>query len=104
MKLKYELEKNVNLVRFEKNRVEISFNENLDKNFVKDISLKLFDWTGQRWIITLSKTKGDLSIKEKEKKIKIEIIEKAKNLEIYKILLKKFPDANIIDVISKKKD
>ena len=33
IKLKYELEKNVNLVHFENNRIEISFNDNLDKNF-----------------------------------------------------------------------
>ena len=52
IKLKHELEKNVNLVKFE-NLIEISFNDNLDKNFVKDLSYKLFDWTGQRWIITL---------------------------------------------------
>ena len=67
IKLKYELEKNVNLVSFEKNRIEISFNDNLDKNFVKDLSLKLFEWTNERWIITFSKTKGEISIKEKEK-------------------------------------
>ena len=60
VRLKYELEKNVNLVNFEKNRMEISFNDNLDKGFVKDLSLKLFEWTGQRWIITFSKTKGDI--------------------------------------------
>ena len=42
IKLKYELEKNVNLVKFENNRIEISFNESLDKDFVKDLSLKLF--------------------------------------------------------------
>ena len=53
IKLKYELEKNVNLILFENNRIEISFNDNLDKNFVKDLSLKLFEWTNQRWIITL---------------------------------------------------
>ena len=74
LNLKYELEKNVNLVSFEKNRIEISFNDNLDKNFVKDLSLKLFEWTGERWIITFSKTKGEISIKEKEKNKKIEII------------------------------
>ena len=56
IKLKYELEKNVNLVSFEKSRLEISFNDNLDKDFVKDLSLKLFEWTGQRWIISFSKT------------------------------------------------
>ena len=66
IKLKYDLEKNVNLVGFENNRIEISFNDNLDKNFVKDLSLKLFEWTGQRWIITLTKTKGEISIKRKK--------------------------------------
>ena len=102
IKLKYELEKNVNLVSFEKNRIEISFNDNLDKNFIKDLSLKLFEWTGQRWIITLSKIKGEISIKEKEKNAKIELLNKAKDTKLYKEVLNKFPDANLIDVILKK--
>ena len=49
----------------------ISFNDRLEKNFVKDLSLKLFEWTNQRWIITLSKEKGDISIKEKQKNKKV---------------------------------
>ena len=104
MKLKYELENNVNLVNFEKNRIEISFNDNLDKNFVKDLSLKLFEWTNDRWIITLSKTKGEMSIKSKEKNDKIEVIKNIKNSKIYKNVLEKFPDANLIDVVTKTKD
>ena len=102
MKIKYELEKNVNLVRFENNRIEISFNENLDKNFVKDLSLKLFEWTDKRWIITFSKIKGDMSIKDKEENDKIQLIKKAKQTEIYKIVLSKLTDANLIDVEPKK--
>ena len=102
VRLKYELEKNVNLVNFEKNRIEISFNYNLDKGFVKDLSLKLFEWTGQRWIITFSKTKGDISIKEKEKNKKIELLTEAKNTELYKIVIEKFSDANLINVTKKK--
>ena len=98
IKLKYELENNVNLVSFENNRVEISFNENLDKKFVKDLSLKLFEWTGERWIITFSKTKGEISIKEKEQKKKDDIIEKTKKSELYKKVLEKFPDADLLDV------
>ncbi len=98
MKLKYELEKNVNLVSFEKNRVEVSFNDNLDKNFVKDLSLKLYEWTGQRWIITFSKAKGEISIKEKEENKKVELVKKSKNSELYKNVLEKFPDANLIEV------
>ena len=102
IKLRYELEKNVNLVGFDRNRIEISFNDNLDKNFVKDLSLKLFEWTGLRWVITFSKEKGEISIKEKEQNEKIELFKKAEKSEFYKILKEKFPDANLIDVILKK--
>jgi DNA polymerase-3 subunit gamma/tau len=104
MKLKYELEKNINLVGFEKNRIEISFNDNLDKNFVKDLSQKLFEWTTQRWIITFSKVQGEASIKEKEEIKKADIIKKAKDTEEYKIILEKFPDADLVDVISKNQE
>ena len=103
-KLKYELEKNVNLVSFEKNRIEISFNNNLDKNFVRDISLKLFEWTEQRWLITFSKAKGELSIKEKEENKKIELTNKIKDTESYKKVLEKFSDANLVDVTLKESE
>ena len=102
-KLKYELEKNVNLVSFEKNRIEISFNDNLDKNFVKDLALKLFEWTAQRWIITFSKLKGQISVKDKKQFEKNKLLNDMKNSELYKNVLKTFSDANLVDVISKKK-
>ncbi len=104
IKLKYELEKNVNLVHFESNRIEISFNDNLDKNFIKDLSLKLFEWTGDRWIITLSKSKGELSIKDKQKNQKIKNINSAKQSKLYKNLIEKFPDADLIDVNPKEEN
>jgi len=102
IKLKYELEKNVNLVHFANNRIEISFNDNLDKNFVKDLSTKLFEWTNERWIITFSKLKGEASIKEKEINKRKVIIEDVKTSKLYKEVLQKFPDANLVDVNKKK--
>ena len=98
MKLKYELEKNVNLVKFEKNRIEISFNESLNKDFVKELSSKLFEWTDERWIITFSQLKGEISIKDKQKDIKKKLIEKSKNSGIYKNVINNFSDAELIDV------
>ena len=98
IKLKYELEKNVNLVSFEDQRIEISFNEGLDKDFIKDLSAKLFEWTNERWIISLSKTKGQPSKKEEEINQKKELIESVKNSLIYKNILEKFPDAEVTDV------
>jgi DNA polymerase-3 subunit gamma/tau len=98
IKLKYELEKNVNLVKFERNRIEISFNDNLDKDFVKDLSSKLFEWTSERWIITFSKSKGEMSIKEKQKNRKDKLINEVKSSETYQMVMEKFPDAELIDV------
>ena len=105
IKLKYELEKNVNLVKFERNRIEISFNDNLDKDFVKDLSSKIYEWTAERWIITFSKSKGEMSVKEKQKNKKDELISEIKNSEIYKKVMEKFPDAELIDVkLNEKKE
>ena len=59
IKLKYELETNVNLVSFENKRIEISFNNHLDKEFIKNLSSKLYEWTNDRWIISLSKKIGE---------------------------------------------
>ena len=98
MKLKYELENNINLVKFENQRIEISFNENLDKDFVKNLSAKLFEWTNERWIISFSKNKGQISLKDKEKNNHIELIEEAKKSDLYKNMLSHFSDAELINV------
>ena len=84
--------------------IEISFNENLDKNFVKDLSLKLFDWTGERWIISFSQLKGDVSMREKKQKIKRSLMDEAKNSKIYKDVIKNFPDAELTDINLKRED
>jgi DNA polymerase III subunit gamma/tau len=102
VKLKYELEKNVNLVSFEKQRIEISFNEDLDKEFIKILSLKLYEWTKIRWIITLSKKKGDLSIREKEINKQKKSLDEIKKSEIYKKILDNLSDAELIDVKTEK--
>jgi len=104
MKLKYELENNVNLVSFANNRIEVSFNENLNSDFVKNLSSKLFDWTNERWIISFSKSKGKISIKENQKNKKQELLQQAKNSEIYKSVLEKFPDAELLDIKFNKED
>ena len=98
IKLKYELENNVNLVKFENLRIEISFNERLDKNFVKDLTTKLLEWTGERWIITLSKNRGEISFKEKLKKTKSEKIEKIKKSKLFSDLKEKFLDIKLVDI------
>jgi len=101
IKLKYELETNVNLVSFEEKRIEISFNEALDKEFIKILSEKLFDWTNERWIITLSKEIGTASKKNMQKENKKRLLEEAKKSKTYKKILDTFSDAELIDIEEK---
>ena len=98
MSLKYDLETNVNLVKFEKNMIEISFNDNLSKNFVKTLTSKLLEWTNQRWIITLSKKKGEISKKENLKNQDLKIYNDFKNSEDYRKILNIFEDVKINNV------
>jgi len=97
IQLKYELENHVNLVSFETQQIEISFNENLDKNFVKNLSFKLYEWTNLRWIIAFSKKKGNPTKKQMNTNNKSKILQEIKKGEKYKKVLDIFPDAELID-------
>ena len=98
IKLKYELENNVNLVTFSEGRMEIAFNENLDKDFIKNLSNKLYNWTNKRWIISLSKKDGAISKKQEEQINKKKLFEDAKKSKVYKKVLETFPDAELINI------
>ena len=98
LRLKYELETNINLVSFKKQRIEISFNENLSKSFVKDLSLKLFEWTNSRWIITLSKENGNPTLKESDQANKSQILSSIRKSELITKIEQVFPDIELIDI------
>ena len=98
IKLKYELENNINLVSFAEERIEISFNENLNKDFIKELSNKLYEWTNKRWIISLSKKEGDITKKQQKINDKKNLLENAKKNKIYKKVLEIFSDAELIDI------
>ena len=98
MQLKYDLEKNVSLVKFSNGQMEFSFNENIDKNFIKNLSKKLFSWTGKRWIITLSKEKGRPTHQEIKLEKKQTQLGEAIKTNAYKKMLEAFSDAKLITV------
>ena len=98
IELKYDLERNVKLVSFNKGKMDISFNERLNKNFIKNLSEKLLDWTGERWIISLSKNSDVKSIFEKKLENKNSKMVEFKNSKVSKELKAAFPDAELIDI------
>ncbi len=98
LKIKYELENNLKLVSFKDQKIEISFNSNLDKTFVKDLTAKLLEWTEKRWIIAFSKKDGLPTIKEQKNNLELNLIKKESETEFSKNIKKIFPDAELLKV------
>tara|TARA_B100000427_G_C15308683_1_gene507293 strand:- start:196 stop:771 length:576 start_codon:yes stop_codon:yes gene_type:complete len=96
LKIKYELENNVRLVSFDDQKIEISFDSNLDKTFVKDLSALLQEWTDKRWIIALSKKNGSPTLKEEKKKLKSTVLKNQSNTIFSNKVKKIFPDAELV--------
>ena len=98
IELKFDLERNVRVVKFEKGKIDISFNEKLSKNFVRSLTEKLKLWTGERWIISLSKETGESTIFENKEIYKKKLLHEALESEVYKKIKENFPDAELSDV------
>ena len=92
VELKFDLERNVKLVSFNKGKIDISFNEKLNKSFIKNLTEKLLLWTGERWIISLSKNNDAKSIYEKNMEKKSSKLEDFKRSDIAKQIEEACPD------------
>ena len=102
LKIKYEIENNLRLVSFQNQKIEISFNSNLDKTFVKELSAKLLEWTSKRWIIAFSKKDGYPTLKQQKKDYLINLLEKENKSKLSDEIKKIFPDAELLNVEDRK--
>ena len=98
LKIKYDIENNLRLVSIKDQKIEISFNSTLDKSFVKELSNKLLEWTGKRWIIAFSKENGSQTLKEQSQNLKINLFKKESESGFSKEIKNIFPDAELLKV------
>ena len=98
IELKYDLERNVKLVSFNRGKIDISFNDKLSKNFIKNLTEKLLEWTGERWIISLSKNNEAKSVYEKKIEDKNDKLAEFKDSQISKDIESAFPDAKLTNI------
>ena len=98
LKIKYELENNLRLVSFKDQKIEISFNSNLDKTFVKELTEKLLKWTNKRWIIAFSKKDGSPTVKKQKKDLEVNLLKKESETDFSKEVKKIFPDSQLVKV------
>ncbi len=98
LELKFDLERNVKLLSFNRGKIDISFNEKLNPGFIKNLTEKLLLWTGERWIISLSKNENAKSLYEQNMQKKSAKLEEFKKSDFSKKIEEAFPDIKLIDI------
>ena len=96
--IKSALERDVRLVRFEDGRLEIGLEPSAAKMLVSDLSRKLAEWTGRRWMVAVSSEQGAPSIRSQSESRKAELKDSVRTDPLVHAVLSRFPGAEIVDV------
>jgi DNA polymerase-3 subunit gamma/tau len=98
LKLKHALETTVRVVRFEQGRIEIALTEHAATGLVGELTKKLEQWTGARWVITVVREGAAPTIAEAKKSARDRLVDDARADPVVAAVLAEFPGAEIVDV------
>ncbi len=98
MAFKVLLKRCVRLVSIEPGRLDISLTEDAPKTVMGDLTNRLKEWTGRRWIVSLSSEAGGPTLAEQEEGRRESAIADAKADPAVAAILDRFPGAKIIDI------
>jgi DNA polymerase III subunit gamma/tau len=96
--LKSALERDVRLVRFEDGQLEIALEPSAAKMLVGDLSKKLHEWTGRRWMVVVSAEAGAPSLRAQAEERKTQLKSDARSDPLVQAVLTRFPGAEIVEV------
>jgi DNA polymerase III subunit gamma/tau len=96
--VKSALERDVRLVRFEDGRLEIGLEASAPKALTGELSKKLADWTGRRWMVIVSAEPGLPSLYAQAQARKAELKDDVRGDPLVQAVLARFPGAEIVDV------
>jgi DNA polymerase-3 subunit gamma/tau len=96
--MKSALERDVRLVRFEDGRIEIGLEPSAAKTLTGDLSKKLGDWTGRRWMVIVSAEPGAPTLRAQAQSRKAELKDGVRGDPLVQAVLARFPGAEIVDV------
>jgi DNA polymerase-3 subunit gamma/tau len=96
--IKSALERDVRLVRFEDGKIEIALDASAPKTLVGELSKKLSDWTGRRWMVVVSGEASEPTLWAQAQTRKTELKDDAQNDPLVQAVLKRFPGAEIVEV------
>jgi DNA polymerase-3 subunit gamma/tau len=96
--LKSALERDVRLVRFEDGQLEIALEPSAAKMLVGELSKKLLDWTGRRWMVVVSAEPGAPSLRSQAEERRTQLKSDARSDPLVQAVLTRFPGAEIVEV------
>jgi DNA polymerase-3 subunit gamma/tau len=96
--MKSALERDVRLVRFEDGTLEIALEPSAAKSLVNDLSKKLTDWTGRRWMVAVSTDAGAPPLRAQAEARKAELKNDVRSDPLVQAVLTRFPGAEIVEV------
>ncbi len=96
--LKRALERDVRLVRFEPLRIELGLEPGCARTVVQDLTRRLTEWTGERWMVVVSNEPGAPTLKEREDAAARAAAEDLHADPLVRSVLATFPGAEIVAV------
>ena len=94
VKMQYELENNVSLVSFAKEKIEINILKG-SESIASDLSKKLFEWTEKKWIVLVSSSQGEKTINQEREESDLLIRSNIEKHPIYKATVEEFKNTSI---------
>ncbi len=98
MAFKVLLKRCVRLVSIVPGRIEVNLVDDAPKTLMGDLTNRLKDWTGRRWVVSLSSETGGPTLAEQEEGRRESAIADAKADPAVSAILDKFPGSKIIDI------
>jgi DNA polymerase III subunit gamma/tau len=98
LQIKAALERDIRLVRCEDGRLEIALEAGASKTLVNDLSRKLQQWTGKRWMVVVSAEPGAATLRSQAEAKQAELETGVRADPLVQAVLGRFPGAEIVGV------
>ncbi len=96
--LKVAIERQMRLVKFEPGRIEFQPTSEADPDLAGQLGRKLTEWTGMRWIVTVSSAQGRPTLHEEREATQAQLLSDARSDPAVAAILSAFPGAKVVDV------